>query len=442
MGSPKHISNPFTFNKLVNCLYTVIKEFPDRRTGKNARFSMENIGLGAFSIFFTQNPSFLAFQQYMQETKGKNNAQSLFGINEIPSDNHTRTVLDEVAPSYAFPVFKHIIDGLKASGHLKRYRSFKNNLLIALDGTQFFSSDTIHCKNCTKKEHKNGKVNYSHSVITPVIVKPRDNTVISLQPEFITPQDGHKKQDCETAAAKRWIHHYGPEYKGLGITILGDDLYSRQPSCKEMLEEDFNFILVCKPESHKTLYEWIAGNEVEKVIIKRWTGKGNRIDKYRFINQAPLREGDDAMLVNWCELTTTKQDGTIVFRNSFITMHEITKKNVAQIVEAGRARWKVENENNNTLKTKGYNFEHNYGHGKKYLSNLLVTFNLLAFLFHTLLGIMDDNYQVLRKKLPTRKTFFDDIRALTRYLYFDSWNDLLNFMIRGLNNKIPVSDTS
>ena len=123
-------------------------------------------------------------------------------------------------------------------------------------------------------------------------------------------------------------------------------------------------------------------------------------------------------------------------------MHEITKKNVAQIVEAGRARWKVENKNNNTLKTKGYNFEHNYGHGKKYLSNLLVTFNLLAFLFHTLLGIMDDNYQALRKKLPTRKTFFDDIRALTRYLYFDSWNDLLNFMIRGLNNKIPASDTS
>lgn len=442
MGSSKDISKPFTFNKLVNYLNTTIKTFPDPRTGKNVRFSMENIGLGAFSIFFTQNPSFLSFQRYMQETKGKNNAQSLFGIKEIPSDNHIRTVLDEVAPSYAFPVFKYIIDGLKESGHLNNYRSFKNNILIALDATQYFSSDTIHCKNCTKKELKRGKINYSHSVITPVIVKPGDNTVISLQPEFIIPQDGHKKQDCETAAGKRWLQHYGPQYKKLGITILGDDLYSRQPFCEEILKEGLNFILVCKPESHKTLYEWIAGNEVQKVINKRWTGKDYRIDKYRFINQAPLREGDDALLVNWCELTTTKQDGTIVYRNSFITMHEITKKNVAQIVEDGRARWKVENENNNTLKTKGYNFEHNYGHGKKNLSALLVTFNILAFLFHTLLHIMDDNYQELRKKLPTRKTFFNDIRALTKYWYFESWNDLLKFMIRGLNNKIPVFDTS
>jgi len=171
----------------VNCLYSQIKKFPDPRTGNNVRFSIENIGLGAFSIFFTQNPSFLSFQRYMQETKGKNNARSLFGISEIPSDNHIRTVMDEVAPSYVFPVFSHIIDGLKASGHLNRYRSFKNNLLIALDATQYFSSDTIHCKNCTKKEHKNGKITYSHSAITPVIVKPRDNTVISLQPEFITP---------------------------------------------------------------------------------------------------------------------------------------------------------------------------------------------------------------------------------------------------------------
>jgi hypothetical protein len=35
------------------------------------------------------------------------------------------------------------------------------------------------------------------------------------------------------------------------------------------------------------------------------------------------------------------------------------------------------------LKTKGYHLEHNFGHGKKNLSALLMTFNLLAFLFHT-----------------------------------------------------------
>ncbi len=88
-------------------------------------------------------------------------------------------------------------------------------------------------------------------------------------------------------------------------------------------------------------------------------------------------------------------------------------------------RWKVENENNNTLKTKGYNLEHNFGHGKQHLSSLLATLNILSLLFHTLLEMLDQKYKLLRSYLPTRKTFFDDLRTLTRYLYFDSWDDLL-----------------
>lgn len=58
-------------------------------------------------------------------------------------------------------------------------------------------------------------------------------------------------------------------------------------------------------------------------------------------------------------------------------------------------------------------------------------------MFHTLLELMDSKYQLIRSQLPTRKTFFDDIRALTRYLCFDNWDDLLNFMIPGLELNLP-----
>ena len=101
---------------------------------------------------------------------------------------------------------------------------------------------------------------------------------------------------------------------------------------------------------------------------------------------------------------------------------------------------KIENEHNNTLKTKGYHLEHNFGHGKQHLSSLLFTFNILAFLFHTVLEMMDDRYQMIRKELPTRKTFFDDIRALTRYICFDSWDHMLSFMMEGL--ELEYLDTS
>jgi hypothetical protein len=58
--------------------------------------------------------------------------------------------------------------------------------------------------------------------------------------------------------------------------------------------------------------------------------------------------------------------------------------------------------------------------------------NILAFLFHTVLGFTDEHYRLIRAALPTRKTFFQDVRALTRYLCFPNWEGLLRFMMRGL----------
>jgi hypothetical protein len=210
--------------------------------------------------------------------------------------------------------------------------------------------------------------------------------------------------------------------------------------CETFLRQGLNFILVCKPDSHKTLSEWVAGlaatGDVQTFELNRRQGKHHYTDTYRFVNQVPLRDGEAALEVNWCELTTTRDDGKIVYKNAFATNHPITEANVADIVRDGRARWKVENENNNTLKTKGYHLTHNFGHGQHYLASLLATFNLLAFLFHTVLDLMDSRYQRLRQFLP-RKRFFNDLRALTCYLCFDSWDALMAFMIKGLELDVP-----
>jgi hypothetical protein len=203
------------------------------------------------------------------------------------------------------------------------------------------------------------------------------------------------------------------------------------------LQVGFNFILVCKPSSHPTLYDWLAGLKVESLVQRRWTGRSHEIDTYRYVNRLPLRDGTEALEVNWCELTTTREDGTVLYHNSWVTNYNLTRENVKAIVTTGRARWKIENENNNTLKNSGYHFDHNYGHGQQYLASFLATLNLLAFLFHTVLELIDTKYRLLRDVLPTRQTFFDDIRALTRYLCFASWDDLLTFMLRGLEREIP-----
>jgi hypothetical protein len=423
------------WNDLVGSLRGTLGRLTDRRTGENASYSMADIGLSAFSVFFTQSPSFLSAQKTMEQAKGRSNAQSLFEVEQIPSDNHIRQTLDPVAPEELFGLYDEVLESLWQGGALTGWRGIGDSLLIALDGTWYFSSQKVHCANCSCLEHKSGEKTYYHSAITPVIVAPGQPHAIPLRPEFITPQDGHTKQDCEIAAGKRWLEKNAALYALLKATLLGDDLYAHQPFCRRTLLHDFHFLFVCKPDSHTTLYNYVnLLQRPELGVVKARVKVGARFHTYtyRYANGVPLAEGDDALKVNWCELTVTDPAGKVVYLNGFITDFKITDENVAGLVAAGRARWKIENENNNTLKTKGYHLEHNFGHGKEHLSSLLAAMNILAFLYHTFLSFTDANYRLIRATLPTRKTFFDDLRALTRYLLFPSWDALMDFMMRGL----------
>jgi hypothetical protein len=167
--------------------------------------------------------------------------------------------------------------------------------------------------------------------------------------------------------------------------------------------------------------------------VTRWTGKKRETDTYRFVGHLPLRDGKDPLRSTWVELVTTAPDGSVLYHNSWATSHEVTLSNVVEIVRAARSRWKIENENNNVLKNHGDHFDHNFGHGKQHLSNTLATLNLLAFLTHTLLDLTHELYREVRERLGSRQRFFNDIRALTQYFYFEGLDPLLIFMKNGLD---------
>jgi hypothetical protein len=122
----------------------------------------------------------------------------------------------------------------------------------------FFSSEKISCPKCLKREDRTGTEHFYHRAITPVFVKDGQVQVLPLPPEFITPQDGSEKQDCERVAAKRWLAQHHKHFDDYSITYLGDDMYANQPLC-QLIAETYRqfFIFVCKPESHTGLYEWI-----------------------------------------------------------------------------------------------------------------------------------------------------------------------------------------
>ncbi|MBK8985255.1 MAG: hypothetical protein IPM39_04110 [Chloroflexi bacterium] len=166
--------------------------------------------------------------------------------------------------------------------------------------------------------------------------------------------------------------------------ILGDDLFSHQPFCELVLIYGLDFILVCKPSSHETLYEWVAaierGASCLKLVVASGTvvtGKSGGIGIsmiYRCVR------GDDGLRVNWCELTITHElTGERLYQNSFVTSLRLDAPLVQAVTHAGRARWKHENEGHNVLTTHGYHIKHNFGHGQEHLATVMFTLNLLAF---------------------------------------------------------------
>lgn len=441
------MSQEIELTQLLKLLEEQLQNLPDeRKPSNNQKYEVKDAVLAAFSVFFTQSSSFLEYQRVMRTNRGKDNAQSLFKIETIPCDNQIRNLLDPIPATTIFKVFEPIYKLLDKKGTIKQYRYLNNNILIALDGTEYFSSKKLNCPHCNCRNHRNGTTTYFHSAVLPTIVSPKRKQVISLAPEFIRKQDGHDKQDCENAAVKRWLHQNPQSKYGHGVTILGDDLYSHEPICQLALKQGYNFIFVALASSHQTLYEWLdfldKNEEVKTLEKKQWNGRKQLIYRYRYANRVPLRDEENSMLVNWCELTIINEsDQKVIYQNNWITNHQINENNVENIVQAARARWKIENETNNVLKNHGYNLEHNYGHGQNHLCEVLLSLNLLAFLFHTVLDLVNSLYQQIRELLKTRKTFFNDLRALLRYLWFDTWHSLFTFMLTEGANHRPCNSS-
>lgn len=423
------------FAQVMHRVREVLEQLPDSRRGKNLHYRMADAGVSAFSVFFMQCASFLEYQRRMQQEQGRNNVQSMFGAHEIPSDNQIRNLLDTVKPQALEPLYDALLEGLMNEGVIERYRTLQGKVLLALDGVTYFSSSTLHCAQCSQRSHA-GRTLYSHSAVTPVLVQPGQDKVVALAPEFVTPQDGSIKQDCELNAARRWLQRHGPRWAEFGAVVLGDDLYCHEPFCQALRTQGLDFVLVCKPDSHKMTYEWLQmlerSGEVHSMTVRRGTPRKVYFDCYRWARALPLRDADEALTVDWCELTTTNEAGKVLYRNSFASSLPVTAETVRDIVAAGRARWKIENENNNTLKTKGYRFEHNFGHGKQHLSATLASLIVLAYLLHTVLDWLDERFRRLRELIACRQRLFDDLRALTTYCHFPSWSAMIEFMILGL----------
>jgi hypothetical protein len=275
-------------------------------------------------------------------------------------------------------------------------------------------------------------------VLQPALVHPDRRQVIPLAPEFIRMQDGSTKQDCETNAAKQVLHRIRAEHRQLAIIIVGDSLFSKAPFIQELKDERCSFLLVAKPNDHTSLFADIEGLRRGKMLDRLTsTKKKEQQYLYEWTNGVALGADKKSPLVNFVQLAITNADGKVTYRCSWVTDIELKEQNIVKVVRAARARWKIENEGFNTLKNHGYHLEHNFGHGEKYLSDALFLLNLLAFSMHQIHEITDELYCRARAMFSARKEFWNAVRALFRFLLFDSWDQIL-YHITGPPTRAPL----
>ena len=407
-----------------------LSNMEDNRTGKNLTYSMKDIGMAAFSPFYMQCPSFLSFQRKLQENRGTDNTCILFQMDKIPTDNHIRKTLDGVAPEYFDDNFFHVIEMAGKAGEKVIRNVLDGRTLIALDGSEYFSSNKVCCPSCSKRTLRDGSIEYFHRFLAAVIVRPFSHLVFSLPPEFIHPQDGATKQDCEWRAAQRWLAKTAPRCRDYNPVYLGDDLFARQDICAKILNEGGDFIFTCKDTSHKTLREFRNGLEPETFQETKTSAGKKRNYRYSWLCNLPIRDGEDALTVNWIDLQISLPNGKVTYHASFITSLLPTRDNIVELAACARARWKIENETFNVLKNNGYHLEHNFGHGKKTLSQILVVFNLLAFSMHTLCDVMEEMWQKARASCGTRVEFFSHLWSITAYVVFKNWHSLMETILK------------
>jgi hypothetical protein len=418
-------------------LYTRIREDFDKvkdHRAKNAKIPLTDVLMSGFALFSVKDPSLLAFDERRQEDP--DSLHTVFGIDRIPCDSQMRDVLDHVSPKMLRRPFKSIFAQLQRGKVLEKMTWLDGHLILALDGTGVFSSDKLSSDYCLVKKKRNGTIEYHQQMLAGAFVHPERSEVIPTCPEMIVKQDGSKKNDCERNAAKRYLADLRREHPHLKIIVTEDALSSNAPHIKELQRHDLRYILGVKPKDHEYLFALVDKAVENGEITEFQLPDPDQLGVchcFRYLNEVPLNKcSQDSLHINFLEYWQTDNDGNVKRRFSWVTDFEITEKNAYDLMRAGRARWRIENETFNTLKNQGYHLEHNYGLGKEHLSAVLVHLMMLAFLVDQVQQLCCPLFQAARNKCRCKSSLWEKIRALFNTFEMRSMEEILRCISNGM----------
>jgi len=436
----KHLS----FDPLIRQIRRRAKQLPETRDEAGCSYSVADAVMSAIALFALKDPSLLAFQERCNDM----NRKRLFRIQQVPSDTQMRAILDPLASDSLRPMFNDVLRELQRGKALEAFNFLDGYCLLSIDGSGYYSSKKVHCDSCLQRTNrKTGEITYHHQMLGAAVVHPDHRQVIPLAPEPIIKQDGNNKNDCERNASKRLLQKIRDEHPHWKLIVVEDGLASNAPHIRQLKRLNMRFLLGAKPDDHEHLFEEVSQAEAAgRVTTLRWiddTKKEAVQCEIRFAHHLPLNKSNADLRVNFLQHTESTPDGSshkriTGKRFSWVTDLAITPENVRHLVRGGRARWKIENETFNTLKNQGYQFGHNFGHGKQNLSTIFVMLMMLAFLVDQTQELCCPLFQAVRKKRGTRRSLWDHQRSHFRHFQFTSMQHLHEVMLYDLAKELPV----
>jgi hypothetical protein len=398
---------------MLRSIHKIFSKIPDPKIfATPPNISIADHLMSGLAVFGLKCPSLLDYDKKRTDEIIAQNLRDLYLVSKPPSDTYLRERLDDVNPTFLRPCFKKIFAHFQRGKGLEEFEFMDGHVIISGDGTGHFSSGKIACCHCCKKELSNGNATYYHQMFAACVVHPDKRNVIPLCPEPILNQDENSKNDCERNACKRFL--------------TGDGLTSNAPYIRMVEEFHLKYILGAKPGDHEFLFEQLESSE-HTVYHEIRTDNGC-YHQFRFLNGVSLNKSNPDVVVNVLEYRQTDRKGKET-NFSWVTNIELTHTNVFKIMRGGRARWKIENETFNTLKNLGYNFEHNYGHGKKYLSTIFGMLMMLAFLLDQVQELCCTLYKRCRTHIGTYRELWQDMRALFKRFILGDWESFYLMLI-------------
>jgi hypothetical protein len=396
--------------------------------------SLTDALMSAFAMFSLKSPSLLAFDK--ERTEG--NLATIYGMARVPCDTSMREILDPVSPKVLRPVFKSLFRQLQRGKALEPMVFLDGHYLLALDGTEYFSSKTIHCASCLQKVHRNGAITYVHQLLGAAIIHPDRREVIPLMPEPIVRPDGTAKNDCERNAAKRFVAKLRQDHPHLKFIITEDSLSANAPHIETLHRHGLHYILGVKEGDHAYLFQQVQAVEHDRrvTVYERHDRAAGVLHRFRFVNDLPLNASHVDMQVNFIEYWEISD--TKVQHFSWVTDLHVSTRNVFHLMRGGRARWKIENETFNTLKNQGYHFEHTYGHGTQNLSVVFAVLMMLAFLVDQAQQLCCALFQAVWAKLGSKRLLWERMRALFYTYAFASMRQLFEALWYGFKKSSPL----